>query len=163
MHDLAFSKNGEHIVTTGADRQVKIWSNTGTLEHSMQPDTGGISCVVFSNDHQTVLSGSWSGKIYLNEISGPTFHSFQAHEGYTAAVVYSHDNQQILSGGQDGKAKVKMVLCKSDNSKEDIELTQGQSHIIKLDGLPSFDKLLKPLIPTWPRCAHYLESVGARI
>ena len=46
-----------------------------------------------------------------------------------------------------GKATVKMVLCKADNSKEDIELTQGKSHTIKLDGLPSFKLNLIDLFP----------------
>ncbi|MEM1323885.1 MAG: hypothetical protein AAGG75_26735 [Bacteroidota bacterium] len=46
-----------------------------------------------------------------------------------------------------GRAKVKMVLCNSDNSKQDIELTQGQSQVIQLDGLPRFKLNLIDLFP----------------
>ncbi|MFA6526973.1 MAG: hypothetical protein WCT20_00940, partial [Candidatus Babeliales bacterium] len=63
---VAFSPNGELIVTAGSDHTAKIWTKDGVLVHSL--DHGhdvNVNSVVFSPDTNFILTACNNGKAYL--------------------------------------------------------------------------------------------------
>ena len=61
---VTFSRDGQRVVSGGADRMVRIWdAASGRQLHALRGHSGDITAVAFSADRRWVLSGSEDGSI----------------------------------------------------------------------------------------------------
>ena len=67
---VAFSPDGQHIVSGSVDNLVKVWSVSGGKEvASLAGHTGYVCSVAFSPDGQHIVSGSWDEFVKLWSVS----------------------------------------------------------------------------------------------
>lgn len=94
---VAFSNDGDDMVSVGSDKEIKIWhSSDRSLLHSYVPSLTAGNLRVGSEDQVLTL---W--------ISGsPTEISSQAHEELISAVAISPNGNRLASAAADGSLKV---------------------------------------------------------
>ncbi len=104
---LAYSPNGNFIVTGGSDELVKIWSSTGSLLFTCSGHTADIASVKITPDNNYVVSSSKDDLIKIWNIStGLLVRSISGHSNDVNGVDLSPDGTKIVSGSADGSCKI---------------------------------------------------------
>jgi hypothetical protein len=99
---VAFSPDGQQILTGSLDGQATLWSRDG--EQMAQFSHGAaVRSVAFSPDGQQILTGSGDGQATLWSRDGEQMAQF-SHGDSVLSVAFSPDGQQILTGSWDGQA-----------------------------------------------------------
>ncbi|KAL2890556.1 Vegetative incompatibility protein HET-E-1 [Ceratocystis lukuohia] len=66
-----------------------------------------VTSVVFSNDGQSLATGSWDNKIKIwDATSGACLHTLNNHHSHVASVVFSDDGHRLGSGSWDSTVKI---------------------------------------------------------
>src|SRR5439155_15882524 len=104
INAVSFSRDGRHILTAGEDRQARIWSARGRLEHVLTGHTDAVNAASFSRDGEHVLTGSADG-------SARVWPSGQGETTLPGAVsganvAFSPDGRRLLAVGLGGQARV---------------------------------------------------------
>ncbi|WP_392530065.1 caspase family protein [Nostoc sp. C117] len=105
---VAFSRDGQTIVSGGGDGTVRLWDTQGnSLAAPFQGHQGFVRAVTFSSDGQKIVSGGEDGTVRLWDIQGkPLAEPFRGHEGIVVSVAFSPDTQTIASCGVDGTVRL---------------------------------------------------------
>lgn len=104
VRSLAFTPDGQFLVSGGASRTIKIWdvktrSLVRTLTSSPAQD---IITVALSSDGQTLASGSLEGSVQLwNWSTGKLLHTLSGHSDVVKSVAFSPNGQILASGSGD--------------------------------------------------------------
>jgi WD40 repeat protein len=66
VNSIAFSPNGELLVSGSRDQNVRIWRvEDSALLFTLEDHVGGVNSVTFSPDGSTIASGSQDGTVIL--------------------------------------------------------------------------------------------------
>ncbi|MFS8507148.1 MAG: hypothetical protein LVQ75_03415 [Candidatus Babeliales bacterium] len=105
---VAFSPDGQLIVTASADGTAKIWNTlTGRLLHTLQGHTSWIPAVAFSPDGQLIATASADGTAKIwNTLTGKLLHTLKGHTGHVYSVAFSPNGQLVVTASQDKTAKL---------------------------------------------------------
>jgi WD40 repeat protein len=105
---VAYSLDGQIVVSAGFDRTVKIWRvSDGALIRTLIGHTDSILCVALSPDGTLIASGGRDRTIRVWRVSdGALLHTLTGGVGYVSSVAFSPDGQQIVSGNADGTIRV---------------------------------------------------------
>ncbi len=114
INSIAFSPDGKHALSGGADNTLKLWDISDGKEirtfkgHSgAAPFCDGVLSVAFSPDGKYALSGAWDSTVKLWDIrSGKEIRTLKGHTNRVATVAFSPDGKQVLSGGWDNALKI---------------------------------------------------------
>jgi guanine nucleotide-binding protein subunit beta-2-like 1 protein len=113
----AISADGRYILSSGADREIKLWNVKGKCKHTVKEynHNDWVSRVRFisTSSKSSVTGGQffgsvgWDGhlKIWNNQNFGIK-DSFRAHDGCINALTVSPKGNFIVTGGKDKKVKV---------------------------------------------------------
>jgi WD40 repeat protein len=73
VNSVAFSPDGQHIVSGSRDKTLKIWdANNGKQLQTLTGHTGWVTSVSFSPDGQRIVSGNYDKTVKLWHASEPT-------------------------------------------------------------------------------------------
>jgi len=104
---VAFSPDGQRIVTGFWNRTAKVWAATGEELLTLKGHTNWIYSVAFSPDGQRIVTGSWDRTAKVWEAaSGKELLTFKGHTDRISSVAFSPDGQRIITGSYDRTAKV---------------------------------------------------------
>lgn len=113
VYGVAFSPDGEHLVSASWDNTLKLWHASGQPVTTLSGHTSAVWDVAYSPDGEYLLSASAdaTAKIWPltyddnipNVVSPPI--TLQGHEGRVNAVDISLDSQTLVTGGEDGHLK----------------------------------------------------------
>lgn len=106
IFDVAFSPDGELIVSSGADDRILLWEANGKLLGTVGKHTESILAVTFSPDGEIIASGSDDGKVRLWTTEGVLYRTLSAHNRTVNRIVYSPDGELIVSVSEDKKALI---------------------------------------------------------
>lgn len=103
---VAFSSDGQRILTGSMDETAKVWdAATGREMLTLKGHKGGIASVAFFPDGQRILTGGADHTARLWEVgSGKELLILKGHSG--VGVALAQDGQRIVIAGGDGTAKV---------------------------------------------------------
>ena len=106
MNSIAFSPDGNHIVSGSADNTVHIWDamTDVSLEdqgEKLEGHLGSVNSVVFSPDGINVVSGSDDNTVRLwDAVTGVSL-AVLRHLGSVNSVAFSPDGSHVVSGSND--------------------------------------------------------------
>ncbi|CAG7845863.1 Uncharacterized WD repeat-containing protein alr2800, partial [Serendipita indica DSM 11827] len=102
---VAFSPDGQRIVSGSSDRTVRLWDvETGAqIGSPLEGHTDSVRSVAFSPDGQRIVSGSDDRTVRLWDVeTGAQIGSpLEGHTDYVWSVAFSPDGQRIVSGSSD--------------------------------------------------------------
>jgi len=101
--DLAFNKNGDLVVTGGADKKVKLWSiPEGKLLATFQEHTQGVIGVGFADGDKSVIALSEDGMVKAwNRETGSMIYTKQDFSKNVRAFAITWDGKYFAIGGGD--------------------------------------------------------------
>ncbi|MDD9989149.1 MAG: hypothetical protein OXQ31_22950, partial [Spirochaetaceae bacterium] len=108
---LAFSSDGEHIVSGSSDGTMILWA-IGTVHTGMIRRMAGheraVRSVAFNQDGQRIVSGSSDGTVRLwNTARGEAIGDpLEGHGDGVESVAFDLDGKRIVSGGRDGTVRL---------------------------------------------------------
>lgn len=114
---VAFSPNGEDVLTGNYDGTVKLWTKEGSLLHNYKGYSG--AAIAFSPDGKSILIEN-----KLLAIDGSLLHSFEAHKGKVNSVAFSPDGKTVLTGSSD-----KTAILWSIEGKQ-LQILEGHTDIV---------------------------------
>jgi WD40 repeat protein len=108
---VAFSPDGQRIVTGSWDQTAKVWEAASGREllslKGPKGHSAPIWCVAFSPDGQRIVTGSWDQTAKVWEAaSGRELLTLEGHSAPIRSVAFSPDSQRIVTGSWDQTAKV---------------------------------------------------------
>ncbi len=103
---VAFSPDGQRILTGSNDKLAKLWDLTGRELQSFVGHREGVESVAFSPDGKFVLTGSLDKTAKLWDLNGLEIQAFAGHGDAVESVAFSPDGQFILTGSLDKTAKL---------------------------------------------------------
>ena len=108
VDSVAFSPDGQHIVTGGGEQVARVWEVASGRELlTLSGHHGEILSVAFSPDGQRIVTGSedHTAKVW-EAASGRELLTIKGHILGILSVAFSPDGQRIITGSQDHTAKV---------------------------------------------------------
>jgi hypothetical protein len=105
VQSVAFSPDGQRILTGSGDRTAKVWDAQTGL--SLQGHTSLVMCVAYSPDGQRILTGSHDRTVKVWDAQkGQEVLSLKGHTTFVTSVAFSPDGKRILTGSYENMAKV---------------------------------------------------------
>lgn len=101
---VAFSPNGQMIVSASGDKTIKLWNRNGKLLRTFVGHNSLVWGAVFSPDGNTIVSGSMDGTLKFWNINGDLLKTIIAHPSGVLNVAVS--NSLIVSAGSDKTIKL---------------------------------------------------------
>ncbi len=108
VHSIAFSPDGELLVSGSGDNTIKLWEISSAREISVHAaHANSVLSVAFSPDGRTLASGSGDKTIKLWEMpSGSQLFTLVGHTNKVYSVAFSPDGRFLASGSWDNSIKV---------------------------------------------------------
>lgn len=102
VHTVAFSPDGQRILSCGADQCIRVLDvQTGTELYSKDLDDE-IRCAVW--DGQLVIAGGTSGQLHIwNLLNDQEVRRVEGHQGPVRSVDVSSDGMTVVTGGEDNQ------------------------------------------------------------
>ena len=108
VNSVAFSQDGNRVVSGSEDNTVRIWNaTTGEVEAELKGDMDFMTSVAFSQDGSRVVSGSEDKKVWIwNTTTCEVEAELEGHTGWVRSVAFSQDGSQVVSGSDDKTVQI---------------------------------------------------------
>jgi WD40 repeat protein/serine/threonine protein kinase len=105
---VAFSPDGNHLVSAADDKTVKVWdARTGQELRTLKGHSDDVESVAFSPDGKRLASGSGDNTVKVWDAqSGQELLSLKGHTDHVRSVAFSPDGKRLVSGSGDNTVKV---------------------------------------------------------
>lgn len=101
VRGVRFSRDGKYLVTTSADKTVKVWGQDGALLRTLAGHLGEVWGVDMSQDGRLIATASWDKTVKLWQMNGTLLTTFTQHHARVNNVAISPNGRIIASVGAD--------------------------------------------------------------
>jgi WD40 repeat protein len=107
VNGIAFSPDGERIVTGGSDGTARVWdASDGHVLLDLRGHTGRITSISYSPDGVHIATASEDGTArQWSAETGEQLLELRRHSGAVRGVAYSADSSELATAGADGTVK----------------------------------------------------------
>jgi WD40 repeat protein len=97
---VAYSPDGKHVASGGADKKVRVWdATTGDEVFTLLGHTSTVVTVAYSADGKYLASAGWDTTIRLWDAkAGKEIRTLTGHDGQVYKVAFSPDSDRLVSG-----------------------------------------------------------------
>jgi WD40 repeat protein len=107
VDSVAFSPDGTMVAAACWDNNVRIFSTSGGLVHTLSGHAGFVNSVAWSPDGSLVASASNDNTVKLWNVATGTLHkTLTGHTFFVMSVAFRANGSQVVSGSWDGKVKI---------------------------------------------------------
>lgn len=110
---IAFSPDGQQILTVEEGNLIKLWDRTGTLQQTLTASNGNLLFATFTPDGRQIVSSNVQGRLTFwqrDQLDLPfpsqPSHQLQAHQDAVFFVSFSADGKYFATGSADDTVKV---------------------------------------------------------
>lgn len=108
VHDLAFTPDGQQLLSTGPDRTVRLWDLGSCQEiRQLSGHSANVTSLAFAPDGATLATASCDQTIRLWDVA--TWHvraTLRGHQDEVWRVVFSADGNTLATGSKDETVKL---------------------------------------------------------
>jgi WD40 repeat protein len=111
VYGVAYSPNGDRIVTSSVDRTARVWnSTTGELLFTILGHAGSVFRAAYSPDGTMIATASYDGttKLWDSE-TGQELVTLYGHKDGVSAVEFSTDGSRLFTGSVDGTNRIYLL------------------------------------------------------
>lgn len=112
VRGVTFSRDGNYLVTTSADKTAKLWSQNGALLRTFTGHRGEVWGVDMSQEGRFIATASWDNTVKLWKMDGTLLTTFTQHNARVNNVAISPNGKTIASVG----AGNRIILWKPDGT-----------------------------------------------
>ena len=113
VDSVAFSQNGDRVVSGSRDNAVRIWSaTTGELEAELKGHMDYVRSVAFAKDGNRVASGSDDGTVRIWNMTTGEAEARLSHSDSVKSVAFSWGGNQVVFGSRDQSVWIRNVMTK---------------------------------------------------
>ena len=108
VNAVAFSPDGQRIVTGSGDGTARIWDKaSGTVLSTLEGHKAGLTSVAFSPDGDRIITGSYdqTAKVWESG-SGRLLFSLAGHSNAVTSVAFTADGDRIITCSEDHTARI---------------------------------------------------------
>lgn len=104
VSDLAYSSDGQYLISVGYDQAVLLWNTTtNKLERRFKSHSQPVRAVALSPNGQWAASGGQDHAVYIHKVeSGYRRHALVIHSNAVTDLAFSPDGRWLASGSRDG-------------------------------------------------------------
>jgi WD40 repeat protein len=106
VRKVAFSPDGQRVVTASADKTARVWSTEGKLLATLQAHSQEVLAVAFSPDGQRVVTASMDGTAWVWSTDGRPLAMLAGHAHQVNTAVFSPDGLRVVTASLDKTARV---------------------------------------------------------
>jgi WD40 repeat protein len=98
---LAFSSDGQLLVSGSEDKTAKIWKLDGTLVATLRGHSSALRGVAFSPDGKLIATSSADGTVKLWKPDGTFIETLKGHKATVWGIAFSPDGRNLASASDD--------------------------------------------------------------
>jgi WD40 repeat protein len=107
VKSVAYSSDGEHVVSAGADATVRIWSVRGDRVVTLRGHEGPVFSADFDRDGKRVTSAGQDGTVRVwSAAGGEALVVLDRYQGAARTAEFSEDGRRVVSAGDPGIVRV---------------------------------------------------------
>ncbi len=103
---IAFSPDGQRIITGSTDRNLRIWNISGRREVTIGPFQQKFTSLTFTPDGEKIVIGTEDGEILMMTLDAKIIQEYKGHKAAISSLAFSSDGHYLLSGSLDNTARI---------------------------------------------------------